>query len=305
MNIRLSSKRLPTIATHDSTSYMKTPFVILVRPQAFGNIGAIARSMANFGFSELRIVGDLPTKDPSSSVEKEISQSDWALATPRGQKILKNLKTFSSLESALSDCHIVIGTSGKKDEYHGGFSRPVVTPQKAFEDYSSFFNNFSDPKSLCSALVFGPEDDGLSSQEAGHCDILVHIPTAIEAPSMNLAMAATLVFYSFHQQQLKSDQNHISQPGKKIKQPSRSELADFSRTEQLTNYVLESLKPTQFFKHPDEDSTKARLRKVLRSWKLTEGDVLFVFEIFYQLRCWGNKKFEHRDFLAPKVPRTF
>ena len=37
--------------------YSNRVSIILVRPQFDGNIGAVARSMMNFGFSDLRIVG--------------------------------------------------------------------------------------------------------------------------------------------------------------------------------------------------------------------------------------------------------
>jgi tRNA C32,U32 (ribose-2'-O)-methylase TrmJ len=252
--------------------------------------------MANFGFNEIRIVGSLPSQVTGNATGDEISLSDWALATPRGHKILKNLTVYDTIESAVGDAHLVIGTSGKKDLYQGGYYRPVLSPDEGFQESFSFLDQFCDTE-LNTALVFGPEDDGLSSVEAAHCDFLLHIPTSIEAPSMNLAMAATLIFYTFQNLNLAYAKQPPQKNSQKLKNPERTLPATASNLESLLRYVLEALRPTQFHKLPDPDSTKARLRRVLRGWKLSQGDLLFVFEVFYQLKCWGQRSFEGRDFL--------
>ncbi|HVJ66203.1 MAG TPA: TrmH family RNA methyltransferase [Bdellovibrionota bacterium] len=267
---------------------MKSPVVVLVHPQAYGNLGAVARSMANFGFSELRVVGKVPNPNAGFAAGQEIAQSDWAMATPRGHAILKNLSVYPDLASAVADCAYVVGTSGKKDAYHGGYDRPVSSPEATFAE-----DHFGE----ASALVFGPEDDGLSAEDAGHCDVLVHIPTSVEAPSMNLAMAATLIFYSFHLAKLRDEEAGTDRTRPR-KQPSRGEASTAGHMESLVRYVLECLQETQFNKTPDAESTRARLRRVLRSWQLNQGDLLFVFEVFYQLKCWGQGKYEERNFLS-------
>lgn len=277
---------------------MNHPVVVLVRPQAYGNIGAIARSMANFGFSEIRVVGEIPQAETGNQTGNEISQSDWALATPRGHEILKNLRIFSDLESAIGDCHLIIGTSGKKEPYHGGFQRPVLSPEEGFTEAQTFARAVAEHvDAVTLALVFGPEDDGLSAQEAGFCDLLLHIPTAIAAPSMNLAMAASLIFYAWHNLEYRAERGLNLKAKTKIRHAVRGEHATAAHMESLVRYVLEALTPTQFYKLPDPESTKARLRRVLRAWRLNQGDLLFVFEIFYQLKCWGQQSFEGRDFL--------
>lgn len=258
----------------------------------------MARSMANFGFSQMRIVGELPQADATNRLGQEISQADWALATPRGHQILKQLQRFDNLEAALADCHLILGTSGKKDAYHGGFARPVLSPEKAYAEAFAFAADHHSDNSLQSALLFGPEDDGLSAQEAGLCDLLIHIPTSIEAPSMNLAMAATLIFYAFYSESLRlQNRAPVLPTSKRIKQPERERRATASEMESLVEYVLGALGETQFFKSPDPESTKARMRRVLRTWSLSQGDLFFVFEVFYQLKSWGSGSFGERNFL--------
>jgi tRNA/rRNA methyltransferase len=45
------------------------------------------------------------------------------------------------------------------------------------------------------AMVFGPEDFGLSNLEIAQCQRLITIPTAPEYPSLNLAQAVMVVAY--------------------------------------------------------------------------------------------------------------
>jgi tRNA C32,U32 (ribose-2'-O)-methylase TrmJ len=114
---------------------------------------------------------------------------------------------------------------------------------------------------------------------------------------MNLAMAATLIFYSFHTATLGDKTSVAPQATASVKDPTRGDLCTSEQTESLVRFVLDAVKETQFNKMPDPESTKARLRRVLRSWQLSQGDLLFVFEVFYQLKCWGQGFFEERNFL--------
>ena len=76
--------------------------VVLVEPKYDGNIGAVARSILNFGIMDLRIVG---------------RNRDWSDETrnraKHAQNILESCKIFESLEDATKDCSVVVGTSGK------------------------------------------------------------------------------------------------------------------------------------------------------------------------------------------------
>ena len=85
--------------------YSNRVSIILVRPQFDGNIGAVARSMMNFGFSDLRIVGRNPTW--SEEVRNRAKHA---------QSVLDNAKFFDDIESAVSDTSLVVGTSGKREK---------------------------------------------------------------------------------------------------------------------------------------------------------------------------------------------
>ncbi len=278
------------------------PAVIFVRPQAAGNIGALARVMSNFSIEELRLVGPAPLD--SNSLDA-FSKMDWALAC-KGREVLDNAKYYPDLASALEGLHVALGSSGKKDNFFDlGYTRPFVSPTRALGEIQA--ESREAPEILKWAFVLGPEDDGLSAEEASLCQKLVHIDTCDQNPSINLAMAAGLFLYHWHL----FNQGEISHEA-----PSRSQaviegqaafaldagdrLATLDEKEALLNYAVEVLQTTQFFKTPDLGNSRARLRRWLQSAPAPLNDLRVVFEALYQLKCKAQGHFEARDFLKRK-----
>ena len=85
-------------------SFNEDVCIVLVNPQTDGNIGAVARSMLNFGFTDLRIVGR--TSDWSDDARNRAKNA---------QAVLVGARCVKSLQDAVSDCSVVVGTSGKRD----------------------------------------------------------------------------------------------------------------------------------------------------------------------------------------------
>jgi tRNA/rRNA methyltransferase len=278
---------------------LSAPVVIFVRPQAAGNIGALARVMSNFAIEELRLVGPAPLDADSND---SFSKMDWALSC-KGRSVLDATKRYPDLGSALEGLHVALGSSGKKDNFFElGYARPFVSPTRALAALCD--ETLHNPELSRWAFVLGPEDDGLSAEEASLCQKLVHIDTCDQNPSINLAMAAGLFLYHWHLFNL----GEISPEA-----PSRSRaviegqgafaldagdrLATLDEKEALLNYAIEALKPTQFFKTPDIGNSRARLRRWLQSAPAPLNDLRVVFEALYQLKCKAQGHFEARDFL--------
>jgi tRNA/rRNA methyltransferase len=150
---------------------------VLVRPKSPGNIGAAARALKNMGLRDLRIVsatGCLPVSDRGAA----------ALAV-HGQDVLASAATHPDLTSALADRTLVVGTTARMGPYRDE-ARPIreVAGELAA---SSAVNRI--------AVVFGPEDFGLTNEDLKFCQRLVTIPAAPEYPSLNLAQAVMIVAY--------------------------------------------------------------------------------------------------------------
>lgn len=276
------------------------PIVIFVRPQAKGNIGAIARAMANFGAAELRLV-----IDKSAPQQDFFTDVDWGFATPRGKAIMENGATYSTLRDAAHDCQWIIGSSGKQDAYDKGYARQILSPAEALNRWSvslcSDFSGHDAPPRW--ALVLGPEDHGLRADEIALCNEIIQIPTQAQAPSMNVAMSLGIMLYEWQRitQELSSDHRSTrfrpTDPA-----PERARNASAEHRESFVDYLISTLELTTFFKYPDQDKVRARIRAWLQKTPIPVGELLFGFEIVYQLRCWGLKRHESRNFLTRTEP---
>jgi tRNA/rRNA methyltransferase len=151
--------------------------VILVRPRGSGNIGSAARAMKNLGAGELAIVG------------KARTQSFWARAMAvHGRDTLAGAKSYASIREAIADCTMVVGTTCRSGLYRSHSQTPrEVAPAIADAALKGKV-----------ALLFGPEDHGLSNKDLEHCQLLVTIPTHPDYPSLNVAQAVVICLYEIY-----------------------------------------------------------------------------------------------------------
>jgi TrmH family RNA methyltransferase len=152
---------------------------VLVRPKIAGNLGATARAMTNFGLADLRLV--TPEADP-------LSLEARALAT-HGEKLLQTARRFPTLISAVGDCVWVAGTSAR---IGGLFRRQNVLPVREGMKLAT-----ESARAGKVALVFGPEDHGLTTDEVSRCHHLLTIPTHDEYGVLNLAQAVVVCCYEW------------------------------------------------------------------------------------------------------------
>lgn len=159
---------------------MSHPDIILVDPQVQGNIGAVARLMKNFGFSDL-ILYDAPS----------IGDEAYARAM-HGRDVLEEAVVIrgddgKELDELLGRYDKVIGTSGIETVKEKEFLRKAVSADEIGESIGVFEGDV--------ALVFGREDQGLSNEELKSCDQLINITASEEYPILNLSHAVGIVLY--------------------------------------------------------------------------------------------------------------
>lgn len=154
------------------------PAVVLVRPYQSGNVGAVARAMANMGLARLILV------EPAAAIDD--TAREWATS---GAAILETAERAPSLESAVAPFARVVGTTSDRARDRAVAAR---TPRELATLLAA------DPPGSPAALVFGPERSGLTREELALCDPVVTIPTALAAPTLNLAQAVLLVAYELH-----------------------------------------------------------------------------------------------------------
>jgi tRNA/rRNA methyltransferase len=147
---------------------------VLFKPKSAGNVGAAARALKNMGFSDLRLAA------PQIRHKREAA----AMAV-HGRDVLEGAKTYTDLAAAVADCALTVGTTCRP-----GFYRSDIS---AIRDAAPSLVRESHANRI--AIVFGPEDFGLTNRELKLCQRLVTIPTAPAYPSLNLAQAVMVVAY--------------------------------------------------------------------------------------------------------------
>ena len=155
--------------------------VVLVRARNPNNIGAVARAMHDFGFGELRLVGDYWT--PLESARSAIDAGE----------ILRGARTFGDVGEAVADCTLVLATTAVGER---ALEHPVATLAQAGERVAGYLAADAAHRV---GLLFGSEKTGLSNEELSHCHGLVTIPmetyAGVRHPSMNLGQAAAVCLY--------------------------------------------------------------------------------------------------------------
>lgn len=151
--------------------------IILVEPAGAMNVGAIARTLKNLGLSQLVLVN--PHCDPLGEEARRMAV--------HAQDILAKATIVDSLPAALTGCVRAIATTAR--------SRALDT---VLESPKAALPWLCD-SSLPTALIFGPEDRGLSNQELNYAQRFVRIPTSEAYPSLNLAQSVAICAYELSQ----------------------------------------------------------------------------------------------------------
>ena len=149
--------------------------ILLVSPENPDNIGAAARAIKNMGFSELRLVAP-PLKWQTKAKMMAVSADD----------VLEQAKVFPTLQTAIQDLGLVIGTTRR-----GGGHRGAFLP---FDQAISKVRGGSSHQKI--GIVFGRESKGLANEDSALCDLLVTIPTGQAYPSLNLAQAVMVLLFA-------------------------------------------------------------------------------------------------------------
>ncbi|ASO28570.1 tRNA (cytosine(32)/uridine(32)-2'-O)-methyltransferase TrmJ [Vibrio anguillarum] len=148
--------------------------IILVGTSHSGNIGSAARAMKVMGLSKMILV----------SPQCEVDAQAIALAAGASD-IALNAEVVDTLEQAVADCGLVVGSSARSRTLEW----PMLEPRECGEKLAQEGQQYP------VALVFGREKTGLTNDELQKCHFHVCIPANPEYSSLNLAMAVQTLSY--------------------------------------------------------------------------------------------------------------
>ncbi len=216
--------------------------IVLVETSHPGNIGAVARAMKNMQFYELVLVS--PKQFPSGDATARAAGADDVLA---------QAMVCDTLQQAIADCHLVIGSSARQRT----ISWPQLTPRECARLLQT------EPVSRRVALVFGRERSGLTNEELDLCHYWMHIPCNPGYSSLNLAAAVQIMVYELHLTR--------SNPAERSQEPGL--LATAVELESFYQHLQKTLEDIGFLHPRKAPSIMRRLRRLFGRVRLEKKEV--------------------------------
>jgi tRNA/rRNA methyltransferase len=158
-----------------------TPVLVLVRPQLADNIGMVARAMANFGLEHLRLVA------PRDGWPNEKAR----IAASGANFIIDGAEAYPAFEAALDGLQWVAATTARQRD----LAKAVLTPEQAVAE---LLRRRAEGQRC--GILFGPERNGLETDEVANADAIVMAPVNPTFASLNLAQAVLLLAYEWMKQ---------------------------------------------------------------------------------------------------------
>ena len=229
--------------------------VVLVEPKGSGNIGSIARAMKNMGLGDLAVVG------------RGRTESFWARAmAAHAKEVLEHVHRFATLREAVADCGLVVGTTCRGGLYRKHSRPPRETAPEIVAAAQA---------GKC-ALIFGPEDHGLSNRDLKFCQTLIAIPTDSAYPSLNVAQAVMICLYEIFLAALEQSPRTITR-------------APAEDVERLFDRMRRTLLKIGFLDSQNPEHILFALRRVLGRAGLEETDVRILTGLFRQIEWYANE----------------
>jgi len=230
--------------------------VILVEPQIPENIGSVARAMFNMGIRDLSLVN--PKNCDLSRVLKT--------ATGPSIDLVEEMGVFDDLPAATGPYSYVVGTTARV-----GSLRPAQRePRQLAVDLIPIAQNNR------VALLFGPEDRGLSNEHLRCCHVIANIPTA-EFSSLNLAQAVMIFCYEI----LLAHRG----PGKK----AEPRLADNFELEGMYAHLKDALSRIGFLDPQNPEHWMLNVRRFLSRYPLRAREVRVLRGICRQITWYAGQ----------------
>jgi len=236
--------------------------IVLHKTKQPENIGSAARAACNMGIDKLVLVSpENPDHDRMST-----------LATHAAAHLVDQCRIYADLQAALAPFNFVIGTTARL----GGQRSSVVSPAEAARRLVPI----SQENRV--ALLFGPEDRGLTNEELRLCHLLVNIPTAGFA-SLNLAQAVMVMCYEVYKTGAPS---HVPDAGSTPRLASRIEL------DGMYDQLKDILVRINYIQPENPDYWMHKLRRFFNRLQLQAGEVSIIRGICRQIDWYARKCYE-------------
>ena len=238
---------------------LKNISIVLHQPRSPENIGAAARAMRNMGIDQLVVVA--PHNCDLTRVCK--------MATHAAMEVVEQMRVFDTLEQALDEYAFVAGTTARLGGQRKVITSPPLLAEKLF--------SISDQNRI--AILFGPEDRGLTNEDIRLCHTLVNIPTD-KFSSLNLAQAVMIVCYELFRYTTKAPQEFVPR------------LANRHELDAMYAQLKEILIQISFINPDNPDYFLNNFRHFFNRLPLRAKEVQIIRGICRQIKWYGEKRYQ-------------
>jgi len=241
--------------------------VVLHKPRFPENIGASARAICNMGIQ--RLVVAQPENFDMIKVLRMATQAAAAVAT--------QIQVYETLDEALAPYQCIVGTTARV----GGQRKVIASPEKLAGELI--------PVSQTNriAILFGPEDRGLTNEETRRCHHLLTIPTA-RFSSLNLSQAVMVVCYE------------LFKATSEKKEPPLPRLATRHELDGMYAQLRDILVRIDYINPENPDYWMNKIRYFGTRMRLRAREVSIIRGICRQINWYAEKRY--RDGLEDRSP---
>ena len=234
---------------------MKNRFgFILVNPQLGENIGACARALKNFGFSNLNIVSP---RDPWPNTKARMTSVG-------AYNIIQKTKIYKNVSDAVKKFDLVFASTARKRDIN-----------KKHISIVNFVKLLSKYKKSNIGLMFGPEASGLSNNDLSLSNFIIQIPTSRKLSSLNLSHAVIIICYEIYKS---LNFNEFK------KEKMLTKLTSKSSIKNLIKFLEQMLDKKNFFKPPEKKKSMIlNINNIFGRLELSDKELRILFSIFSSL----------------------
>lgn len=237
--------------------------IILVRTSHPGNVGQVARAMANMGLQELYIT--------SPRFADMTAQPDAIALASGATDVLENAVIVDDLAAALQGVNCAYAFSARTRD----LAPPLRSSGEAAAEVMGLFKSATEadlaPPKV--AFVFGAERSGLVNDEVMMCQRLCQIEANPLYNSLNLAQAVQVMTYSLRQAALHDSLENVRAT------PTNNVLldaADLGKLDGMLAHWQDMLIELDMIDVTTPTDTMARLRALFARTQLSNNEVNFL-----------------------------
>lgn len=218
---------------------------------------------------------------------KNMGLHDLCLVAPRARStmvaramavhahdVLTAARSVETIPAAVADCHLVVGTTCRGGSYRAA-ADDLVEAAPAI---------LAAAQQETVALLFGPEDHGLTNEDLGHCQRLVSINSDPAYASLNLAQAVLVCCYELRRA-----------TGTLPQEPDRRPAAPAAEVERMLEHLQRALLKIGFLIPDNPAHIMLALRQLFGRTTLDEREVRIFLGLARQIEWYARTQAPAED----------